>query len=97
METQDNQQPAHGRRRKDAAAYMRKLGVPCTEGFLAKMAVKGEGPTFKYYGRFPLYEDSDLDAFVKSRLTGKVHSTSGLPPRDGVQRGRPRKAELLTV
>jgi hypothetical protein len=100
MTTLDNEIQIQGprRRRRAAAAYLReKHGVPCTENFLAKLAVAGEGPAFRYYGRYPIYEDPDLDAYVASRLSAKVHSTSGLPPRDGVHRGRrPRKgaAEL---
>lgn len=83
------------RRRSGAAAYIReKHGLPCTVNYLAKLAVAGEGPEFRYYNRFPVYEDPDLDAFVESRLSKKVHSTAGLPPRDGARRGRPRKAEL---
>lgn len=101
MEPQDNQQTPRppGRRRKDAAAYLRNVkGVPCTQGWLAKLAVTGDGPPFRYYGRFPIYDNSDLDAFVESRMSKKVHSTSGLGPRDGAHRGRPRsKPEPLTA
>jgi hypothetical protein len=81
------------RRRREAAAYIReKHGVPCTVNHLAKLAVAGEGPAFRYYNRYPVYEDLDLDAFVESRLSKKMHSTAGLPPRDGAKRrGRPRR------
>jgi len=96
METQENQQPEKhrpGRRRRAAAAYVRdKYGVPCSENLLAKEAVAGTGPRFSYYGRYPIYEDPDLDAYVQAKMSPKVHSTAALPPRDGVRRGRPRKA-----
>jgi hypothetical protein len=98
VEIENSNPTRRRRRRKDAARYVRETyGVPCTEGHLAKLAVKGGGPPYEYYGRFPVYTDVDLDLWVESRMSEKVHSTAALPPRDGVQRGRPRKAELLTV
>jgi hypothetical protein len=94
----ENSKPTRRRRRhKDAARYVRETyGVPCTEEYLAKLAVKGGGPLFEYWGRFPMYDDPDLDLWVESRRSKKVHSTSGLGPRDRIRRGRPRKSEPLT-
>ena len=79
-------------RRRQAAQYLREQhGVPASENGLAKAAVRGDGPPFSYYNRYPLYWPDDLDTHVESKMSPKVHSTSGLPPRDGVRRGRPRK------
>lgn len=92
MAISDNETRNPLRRRREAAAYIReKHGLPCTVNYLAKMAVAGEGPAFRYYNRYPVYEDPDLDAFVESRLSQKMHSTSARAPCDN-RRGRPRKA-----
>jgi hypothetical protein len=92
MTTLDNEKHHAGKRRR-AAAYLRETyGVPCSVNYLAKLAVSGEGPPFRYYGRYPMYDEPDLDAYVQSKMSPKVHSTSGLPPRDGARPGRPRKA-----
>ena len=93
METQDNQPQARpSMRRVPAAAYIReKSGAPCSAGTLAKAAVKGGGPVYRYYGKYPIYDPDDLDVYIASRMSVKVHSTAGLPPRDDAKRrGRPR-------
>jgi hypothetical protein len=91
MTTLDNENHRAGKRRRAAAAYVRETyGVPCSVNYLAKLAVSGEGPPFRYYGRYPIYDELDLDAYVQSKMSAKTHSTSGRPPRDGVHRGRPR-------
>jgi hypothetical protein len=65
------------RRRPDAARYVReKWGVPCSSAWLAKLAVVGGGPDFRKIGRFPLYEDERLDAWVESRVGELQDSTS---------------------
>ena len=83
--------------RREAAEYLRKKHrARCSVATLAKMASRGDGPPFRYFGRFPLYETPDLDAWAEARLSGLVHSTSARPPklRDPLRpRGRPRKAE----
>jgi hypothetical protein len=79
VEIENSKPTRRRRRRKDAARYVRETyGVPCTEEYLAKLAVKGGGPLFEYWGRFPMYDDPDLDLWVESRRSKKVHSTSGL-------------------
>jgi hypothetical protein len=69
-------QPAYLRRR-DAAAYVQSVyGIPCTPQWLAKLAVIGGGPLFRYSGRFPLYESATLDAWVKERIGPSVRTTA---------------------
>ncbi len=94
MEIADNQQTKHRplMRRDKAAVYLREdRGLPYSKNRLAKDAVNGSGPLFRYCGKIPLYDPDDLDAFVSERLSAKVHSTAGAPLRDGGRRGRPRK------
>jgi hypothetical protein len=77
-------------RRAEAARHLKeKRGLPYSKGRLAKDAVRGTGPVFRYSGRIPLYDLPDLDAFADANLSMKVRSTSELPPREGVRRGRP--------
>jgi len=67
------------RRRDDAADYVqKKYGIPCTKQALAKYAVVGGGPEFRKIGRWPVYEDAALDAWVAERLSKPVRSTSEL-------------------
>jgi len=64
-------------RRDHAAAYIRDVhGVPCSKNTLAKLATLGGGPQFRKFGPTPLYSPSDLDAWVKSRLSKRVASTA---------------------
>ena len=57
-------------RRDEAAAYVcKRWGQPCSRGLLAKLAVSGDGPLYRTAGRFPLYSESDLDAWAESRLS----------------------------
>ena len=67
----------HLLRRREAAQYIReRWGVPCAHKTLAKLAVVGGGPTFVRYGRIPLYDGETLDAWVRSKLSRPLTSTS---------------------
>ena len=66
-------------RRVEASRYLLdEWGISRTPKTLAKLAVTGGGPAFRKDGRIPLYETAALDAWVRSRLTESVHSTSDL-------------------
>lgn len=66
-------------RRDEAAAYVRdQYRLPCSEKYLAKLAVVGGGPLFRKASRFPIYDKADLDAWASKRISGKVRSTSEL-------------------
>jgi hypothetical protein len=57
-------------RRPQASAYLlNEHGLSYKPGTLAKMASLGQGPKRHYDGRFPLYALTDLDAWVRSRVT----------------------------
>jgi hypothetical protein len=65
------------RRRADAARYVRETwGLPCSQAWLAKLAVVGGGPIFRKAGRFPIYLDSDLDIWAEARISSPRNSTS---------------------
>lgn len=64
-------------RRAAAAAYVREhWGAPCSVRWLAKLAVTGGGPPFRKFGRFPIYDPADLDAWATKRMTPLLASTS---------------------
>lgn len=66
-------------RRVEAAAYVTEAWrVPLSPKTLSKLAVLGGGPAFRKIGRYPLYEQGDLDDWVLSRSSKKVRSTSEL-------------------
>jgi hypothetical protein len=71
--------PTHFFRRKAAARYVQETwGVPLSPNTLSKFAVVGGGPTYRTFGRFPVYTAEDLDAWVRTRLSPKVASTAAL-------------------
>jgi hypothetical protein len=64
-------------RRRDASRYLReRYGFPYAPQTLAKLACIGGGPRFMKWGRWPVYSPDDLDAWVASKLTGPLESTS---------------------
>ncbi len=64
-------------RRKEAARYLAEVrGVPIAPQTLAKLAVIGGGPTFRKFGRFPVYRPADLDEWVDAKLGPAQTSTS---------------------
>lgn len=64
------------RNRKQATEYLQQNGIPCADHTLARMAVTGEGPEFRYSGRHPVYDEATLDAWIEARLTAPVRSPS---------------------
>jgi hypothetical protein len=79
-------------RRDDAADYVRHTwGLPCSRGLLAKLAVIGGGPVFRRAGKWPLYQEVDLDAWAKSKISGPLTKTSDAPI-DRVEKSKPGSA-----
>ncbi len=78
-------------RRAQAAKFITDTwGIPCSPAYLAKLAVTGGGPPFRKISRFTVYAKADLVAWVESRSTGLLTSTSSQPRRKGFQdAGRP--------
>jgi hypothetical protein len=64
-------------RRREAAAYVReKHNLPCAAATLASLATRGGGPSYRLFGRVPIYRKEDLDAWVEARMGEPVRSTS---------------------
>jgi hypothetical protein len=62
--------------RREASEYLASRGLRTAVATLAKYATIGGGPEFRSFGRFPRYEPSALDAWIKSKLTDPRRSTS---------------------
>jgi hypothetical protein len=63
-------------RRPEAADYLKSKYGFGSSRTLAKMATLGGGPTFRKFGRIVFYSPEDLDAWVASRMSGPMTSTS---------------------
>lgn len=62
--------------RKLATDYLRQRGIKCGDSRLAHLAVTGDGPEFQYEGKFPIYTEEALDAWIESKLSAPVRSPS---------------------
>jgi len=70
------------RRRIEASEYLKdKWGLRYAPATLAKLASVGGGPAFVHAGRFPLYPQTALDAWARSRISPlkRLTSDSGEP------------------
>lgn len=64
-------------RRSEASTYLeQRHGLTVAVATLAKFATVGGGPAFNKFGRFPLYEPAQLDAWATKRLGPARTSTS---------------------
>ena len=63
--------------RREASEYLRnRFGISCAPSTLAKFATLGGGPKFVHAGRYPLYPETELDAWALSRISPLKASTS---------------------
>lgn len=62
--------------RKEAADYVRSLGLCCSKNTLDKLATVGGGPIFRKFGSRVVYTVEDLDLWVSGRLSRPLNSTS---------------------
>lgn len=62
--------------RKQAAEYVTRQGLRFAASTLGKFACIGGGPLFRKFGRTPVYLAEDLDAWILSRLSGPMASSS---------------------
>ena len=62
--------------RKEAAEYITRQGLRVAETTLGKLACIGGGPKYQKFGRTPVYLAEDLDAWILSRLSGPMLSSS---------------------
>ena len=67
-------------RRVQATEYVRqRWGLPCSHGYLHKLASVGGGPVFHKAGKWPLYVEADLDAWALTRISGPMRKASDAP------------------
>ncbi len=64
--------------RRENAAALTEAGFKTAETTLATLAVRGGGPPFQKFGRFPLYRWGNSLDWARSRLSKLVTSTSEL-------------------
>lgn len=62
--------------RKEAAALLTGWGFPTAKSTLDTLATRGGGPKFSKWGRFVVYAESDLRAWVKSKIGPTFSSTA---------------------
>jgi hypothetical protein len=70
------------RNRKLASIYLLEKGYPIGSNRLAQLATTGEGPPFRYWGRYTIYTEEDLDAWAESRFRAgpKAHTVNEAAP-----------------
>jgi hypothetical protein len=62
--------------REEAAQYLTNLGLRTARGTLQKWVTTGGGPAYRRFGKYALYEVSDLDAWAEGKLTAPRASSS---------------------
>jgi hypothetical protein len=62
--------------RAETAEYLASIGLPTAKTTLQKYATVGGGPQYRRYGNKAVYLQSDLDAWVASKLSAPLASTS---------------------
>lgn len=66
-------------RRKAASDFIKSnFSYPCEPTTLNKLAALGGGPSYIKAGRFPLYPESELIAWVQAKMSGLKRSTSDI-------------------
>lgn len=63
-------------RRSELAPALTRLGYKIAHSTLSTMAVRGGGPPFRYFGKFPVYRWGDAVAWANGRLGKLISSTS---------------------
>jgi hypothetical protein len=80
-ELRRNEIPKHGGQRRyldqeQASKYLEEKGLTIAPKTLGKLRVTGGGPAYRKFGRKPVYDPPDLDAWVDHKLGPARHSTS---------------------
>jgi hypothetical protein len=63
-------------RRIEAAAYIKNKYRWGSRQTLAKLAVTGDGPVYRKFGRMVLYSPEDIDAWRLTKIGSPRNSTS---------------------
>jgi len=70
--------------REKAAAYLLQAGFPITKSRLAKLAMTGDGPEYRIWGRRALYRADALLKWADDRASSPIQSTSQSPAPNAV-------------
>lgn len=62
--------------RPAASEYVRSKGLPCSKTTLAKLVTVGGGPALRKFGNRAVYLAADLDAWINSKLSAPLHSST---------------------
>lgn len=62
--------------RREAAAYLTERGFRIAATTLGKLAVVGNSPKYRRWGRLALYATADLDTWSEARLGNARSNTS---------------------
>jgi hypothetical protein len=62
--------------RRAVAVALTAAGYPVARATLATLASRGGGPTFRRFGRVPLYRWGDALVWAQSRMSPPMRSTS---------------------
>lgn len=65
--------------RREAAQYLKGLGLKISKNTLDKMATVGGGPVYQRFGNRAVYLSENLDLWVASKLSPPKKSTSDAP------------------
>ena len=60
--------------RKQAADYLKSLGIRSSKVTLARLAMTGDGPKYTLIGRTAYYKPEWLDEWLGSQITPHSHS-----------------------
>ena len=55
-------------RRDEAAKFLQRLGLHCTSEDLSRFGIRGGGPSFTKFGRFPMYTEESLKSWAATKL-----------------------------
>lgn len=64
--------------RREAVQFLKDRGLITTHGTMQKYASIGGGPVFRKFGHRVVYFAADLEAWIESRLSPPLRSTSEL-------------------
>ena len=69
--------------RKEAASYLKTLGLPCSPSTLANWAWKKEGPAcYRLHGNLLFYTREDIDAWVRRALVKVIANPAARHPSE---------------